>query len=307
MTDEMKILIAYDGSGSADAALDDLLRAGFPEEGVEAKVVSVAEIWLPPMDDDNNIAHRHFASPALKQRFKMNVEMLKDAGEKAAEAAKRVEGLFPGWKVSSDSTYGSPAWELLAFAEEMTADLVVVGAKGMSGLERVLLGSVSQKVVTEAKCPVRVSRGKVIVDESPIRLLIGYDGTEGARDAVRTVADRDWPENTEVKVAIVEDSMFVRSSLKIDVDEIKSVGERLVEDLRKIPINAELTVLEGNPKTGLVSLAKEWDADCIFIGATKYNDILTKYLIGSVSSAVVSRAHCSVEVVRPAGYGSDDD
>lgn len=306
MTDELKILIAYDGSASADAAIDDLARAGFPDEGVDAKVVTVAEVWLPPMENDGK-PHRHFASPALKQRYEMNVEMLEEAGKNAAEAVGRVESLFPGWKVSSDSTYGSPGWEILAFAEKMGSDLIVVGAKGTSAIERVLLGSVSQKVVTEAKCPVRVSRGKVIVDESPIRLLIGYDGTEGSREAVRTVADRDWPENTEVKVVIVEDSMFVRSSLEIDVDEIKTVGEGLVDDLRKIPMNAELTVLEGNPKKELVSLAEEWDADCIFIGATRYNDILTKYLIGSVSSAVVSRAHCSVEVVRPVGFGSEGE
>lgn len=304
MSDEMKILIAYDGSQSADAALDDLSRAGLPDEGVEAKVLTVAEVWLPPMENDGK-PHRHFASPALKQRYEMNVEMLEEAGKNAAAAADRVGGLFPGWDVSSDSTYGSPGWEILALAEKMDPDLIVVGAKGTSAIERVLLGSVSQKIVTEAKCPVRVSRGKVIVDESPIRLLIGYDGTEGAREAVRTVAERDWPENTEVKVVIVEDSMFVRSSLEIDVDEIKTVGEGLVDDLRKIPMNAELTVLEGNPKKELVSLAEEWDADCIFIGATRYNDIITKYLIGSVSSAVVSRAHCSVEVVRPAGY--DDE
>ncbi|QQS39916.1 MAG: universal stress protein [Acidobacteriota bacterium] len=306
MTENMKILIAYDGSDSADSALDDLSRAGFPDGGVEAKVVTVAEVWLPPMDDGETV-HRHFASPALKQRYDMNVEMLKEADGQASAAAERVRTLFPGWKVTSDSTYGSPAWEVLAFAEEMTADLIVLGAKGMSAVERVLLGSVSQKVMTEAKCPVRVSRGKVIVEESPVRLLIGYDGTEGAREAVRTVALRDWPDNTEVKVVIVEDSMFVRSSLEIDVDDIKSVGEGLVDDLRKIPMNAELTVLEGNPKNEIVSLAGEWDADCIFIGATRYNDILTKYFIGSVSSAIVSRAHCTVEVVRPRGYGSGKD
>ena len=43
----MKLLIAYDGSECADAALDDLTHAGLPERG-EALVVSVAEVWLPP-------------------------------------------------------------------------------------------------------------------------------------------------------------------------------------------------------------------------------------------------------------------
>lgn len=303
MTDGFKILIGYDGSESADAAIDDLLRAGLPEKGVEALVVSVAEVWLPPLDEDGD-EHRHFATPALKRRFEENLEILENAKASAAEAARRVEGHFPDWSVLSEGTYGSPAWELLAFANKFECDLIAVGAKGVSAVERVLLGSVSQKIVTEANCPVRVSRGKVIVEDSPVRLVVGYDGTEGSREAVRTIAYRDWPENTEVKVVIVEDSMFVRSSLEFDVDEIKSVGNELVENLSKIPLNAELTILEGNPKTQLVNVSAEWDADCIFIGATRYNDILTKYLLGSVSTAVVSRAHCSVEVVRPAGYDS---
>ena len=43
----MKILIAYDGSGAAEAALDDLISAGLPDEA-EVLVMSVAEVWLPP-------------------------------------------------------------------------------------------------------------------------------------------------------------------------------------------------------------------------------------------------------------------
>ena len=43
----MKILIAYDGSDSADTAIDGLQRAGLPNENVAALVVSVSEVWLP--------------------------------------------------------------------------------------------------------------------------------------------------------------------------------------------------------------------------------------------------------------------
>jgi nucleotide-binding universal stress UspA family protein len=43
----MKILIGYDGSDCAEAALDDLRRAGLPETA-EAHILSVAEVWLPP-------------------------------------------------------------------------------------------------------------------------------------------------------------------------------------------------------------------------------------------------------------------
>ena len=49
----MKLLIANDGSESADTAIDGLLRAGLPSKDVEALVVSVAEVWLPlPVHDE---------------------------------------------------------------------------------------------------------------------------------------------------------------------------------------------------------------------------------------------------------------
>jgi nucleotide-binding universal stress UspA family protein len=301
----MKILIAYDGSGSSDAALDDLTRAGLPSEGVEALVVTIAEVWLPPPDGEDGV-HRHFLTEGLKRRYEESLGLVEAAAKQAESAAERVRGHFPNWDVKSRSTYGSPAWEILGCAEEFAPDLIVVGAKGCSALERVLLGSVSQKVVTEAQCPVRVARGRVIIDDSPIRLLVGYDGTEGSNEAVRTISGRDWREGTQVKVLIVEDSIFIRSSLEIDVDRIKEVGAELVSDLKRAGLDAELETVEGNPKSELLDIAERWDADAIFIGATRYNDVITKYLLGSVSSAVVARAHCSVEVVRPAAYGSEE-
>lgn len=55
---------------------------------------------------------------------------------------------------------GKPAEELLALARDVGADLIIVGSKGLTGVERFVLGSVSEKVVREAKCTVEVARPK---------------------------------------------------------------------------------------------------------------------------------------------------
>jgi nucleotide-binding universal stress UspA family protein len=47
----------------------------------------------------------------------------------------------------------------------------------------------------------------------------------------------------------------------------------------------------------LLDEADGWDADCLFIGARGHNR-LVRFMLGSVATAVVARAHCSVEVVR---------
>jgi nucleotide-binding universal stress UspA family protein len=54
----------------------------------------------------------------------------------------------------------NPAKEILAVAEEVGADLIIVGCKGITGLERVVLGSVSERIVREAKCAVVIARRK---------------------------------------------------------------------------------------------------------------------------------------------------
>lgn len=296
MSDEFKILIAYDGSSFAEAALDDLKNAGLPTENVEALIFSVAEVWLPPKDDSEE---QKFMTESLQKRYAENLEVFNQAKAAANKAAERLRIMFSGWRVSADATYGSAAWEILAKADDLKADLIVVGAQGKSNLDRVLIGSVSQKIVTEAKCSVRVARGKIQVDDAPTRIVVGYDGTKGADETIKKVAERNWKSGCEARLVIVEDTAMIRNSLNIEEEKINQIGAEIVEKLKSENLSASLIVREGNPKQILVKEAESWGADCIFVGATKFDDFLTKYLLGSVSSAVVTRAHCSVEVVRP--------
>ncbi len=160
----MKILIGYDGSECADAALDDLTHAGLPTEA-EAHILSVAEVWLPPPPPSSyEIIEqaREATSPAELQRgYTKGCQAANDALALAERARDRVQTLFPNWKVTSDSSCGSAAWELVAKADQWRPDLIVVGSHGRTALGRFVLGSVSQRVLTEALCSVRISRGRV--------------------------------------------------------------------------------------------------------------------------------------------------
>lgn len=55
---------------------------------------------------------------------------------------------------------GKPAHEILGVAKDVGADLIIVGSKGLTGIERAVLGSVSERVVREAGCTVEVARPK---------------------------------------------------------------------------------------------------------------------------------------------------
>lgn len=203
----MRILIAYDGSPCSEAALDDLGRAGLPETG-EALVVTVAEVWLPPPNGDSLADENdQFVESLLKQHREKGARWLAEAGTMVKHAQARIRKTLPEWNVDARATYGSPAWEILGAGADFRPDLIITGSNGHSALSRFVLGSISQKVLTEAECSVRIARGRIDVDGSPMRIIIGFDGSGGALAAVDAVVSRVWPSGTEVHVVAATDSI----------------------------------------------------------------------------------------------------
>jgi len=315
MNQTKRILIAYDGSACAEAALDDLQRAGLPDD-VEAVVMSVAELWLPPPPPSSlEIVEgaREVEVPAdLKRVYSKQSKWAQNALDLAEKGSQRLRSVFPHWTVTSASACGTPSSEVLSKADEWKADLVVAGSHGHSGLRRLMLGSVSQRILTEAKCSVRVARGRVDEPGLPVRILIGIDGSFASQSAVREVATRNWPSGTEVRLLIVEDPLkptFVGKlipALAEVVEESNREDRRWIEvELAKCAamldrdhLKVSTGTREGEPKRVLVEVAEEWRADCIFLGAIGFSNRLERFLIGSVSAAVATRAHCTVEAVR---------
>src|SRR5262247_91285 len=101
----MKILIGYDGSDWAEAALDDLGRAGLPRQA-EAIVMSVAEIWLPPQSAHELVAGREKSPPLDEPMYAKARVKIEEANEQAQRARKRLQTNFPEWSVKAESSSG---------------------------------------------------------------------------------------------------------------------------------------------------------------------------------------------------------
>lgn len=313
----MKILIAYDGSDSADTAIDGLQRAGLPVEEVQALVVAVGEVWLPPPATDE-VLDEPFPSqmPAgVKEARERAARVIEEAEQLARRGAKRVQQLFSGWQVTHEAQSGSPGFALLNRAREWQADLIVVGSHGRSALGRLVLGSVSQKLLTEASTSVHIGRLNTGTGKSGVRILIGVDGSEGALAAVRAVAKRHWSDGSEIRVVVADDVMrgspiWLLPPFKEFVEEVRAdersqaeqfavaAVKELQEGLGSRNITVSSVVHAGDPKHVLVTHAQEFGADCIFTGATGFSSRFERVILGSVSAAVAARANCSVEVVR---------
>lgn len=162
----MKVLIAYDGSESADIPLDALRRAGLASEA-DALVVSVAEVWLPTPEHEVSLKDTLPTEiPGLDRVRARAMERMKLA-EEAKIARERVSQIFPQWHLRHQVLSGSPPHEILNLARQRESDLIVVGSHGRTALGKFVLGSVSQKVLTEAQTSVRISRERLELRDQP--------------------------------------------------------------------------------------------------------------------------------------------
>lgn len=143
-----------------------------------------------------------------------------------------------------------------------------------------------------------------------MKILLAVDGSDYSAEAVKAVAERPWPEGTEVRVLTAVEPVVppatelwydAGGSLERAREEIQARAEQLtagvVETLRGEGLTAEAAVRDGEPRTAIMDEAKEWDADLIVLGSHGYTG-LKRWLLGSVAQAVVAHAPCSVEVVR---------
>lgn len=306
----MKILIAHDGSKCADEALDDLKQAGLPED-TEALVLSAGELSSQIPRIALMAASPGYYFPDDPRVGALNTQQQQTGEMCASRAAERLRAIFTKWRIESEPAADDAQTAILRKAANWKPDLIVVGSHGKSGFRRFFLGSVSQEVVIHARCSVRISRRHPRVRDGAIRVLVGIDGSPDAKAALGSVAARSWPAGAEVRVAGVLDSrswllasggaVYESNPSGAVENELRGrVSETLqsaVDYLSDAGILAVPVMLAGNPGRALVDEAEQWDADCIFVGARGLN-ALERLFLGSVSTTVAVRTHCSVEVVR---------
>ncbi|HMG34538.1 MAG TPA: universal stress protein [Blastocatellia bacterium] len=143
-----------------------------------------------------------------------------------------------------------------------------------------------------------------------MKILLAVDGSAFSDAAVEEVARRPWPEGSEVKVLHVAERPLIPATEpwalpdnyfeemdRAAREHARMTVEKAVAKLAQSKLESSIEVVEGYPKHVITDEAERWGADLIVLGSHGYRG-LTKLLLGSVSQAVASHAHCSVEIVR---------
>jgi nucleotide-binding universal stress UspA family protein len=146
-----------------------------------------------------------------------------------------------------------------------------------------------------------------------MRILLATDGSNCSEAAVYTVAGRPWPEGSELKIIsatdipnmstteawVLPDSYYTAldGAAKARAEKaVKDAAER-IKSGKASGLEVVTEVKDGHAKDVILDEAEQWGADLIVLGSHGYGG-LERFLLGSVSHAVATHAHCSVEIVR---------
>ena len=290
----MKVIIAYDGSTYADAAINDLARSGLPRHS-EVLVVWVADLSAnaPAVSEFDLLSAASSRVDAVLARVKnYEAQVVRETRGMTSKVVHRMRRQFPSWKVNSAVLQGKPAAELLRHVDEWNADLIMGGSQGRSAIGRFLLGSVSKRVAEEAPISVRVVRDtpERTAAES-IEIMIGATNPEDAGKIVKALGKRTWPIGTRIHLLAVDDGVTANRVSAV-YPHAKSIYEQAVEPLVAAGIDVSVHIESGDPKTILLEAVDARRADAIFVAARSDGGL------DEIGSGLVTTANCTVEIVR---------
>lgn len=293
-----RILLATDGSPNSQQAAEVAAQVA---KGLGSEVTVLCAI--PSISA--------LAAPLEGEYYSRLIEKADDTADKAVAAFKRAGVAAVAKEVPQGRA--SPVQTILEYVEEEKTTLVVMGTRGLGGIKRAVLGSVSSAVAEHAACASMVVRsegkGQALVE----LVLAAVDGSPNGQRALEAAVELAKGVGAKLRVAHV---VFVPSlfwsmgvpgsaipSQRIE-DDAAAAGHKLlaraVEHAKRAgleDVEEELVTELVSPAQGLVQLAKSDGADLIVVG-TRGNGGFKKLMMGSVANSVLHYAECSVLVVK---------
>jgi CPA2 family monovalent cation:H+ antiporter-2 len=299
MIDIRRILCPIDFSDASRHALEHaVLIAGWYESRIAALHVSHPMILLSPLV---LLADPSGAILPTEPDRQQSREQLRDWLVPAEEAGLETEALFDE---------GNPVARILERATSLPADLIVMGTHGRGGFERLILGSVTERVLRKAHCPVlTVPPPATAGAKLPFKhILCPVDFSEPSISALQfafSIAEEsdarltiqhvfEWPSDDQVSAKRSFDLSEFRRQWEA---ETRQRLESLISDDVRSWCAPEPKLSYGKPYRQILALAEAEHADLIVMGVHGRN-ALDLLLFGSTTNHVVQRASCPVLTLK---------
>lgn len=278
-----KILTAIDGSLTSLHALEESFKLA-QNEGTWITVVSV----IPPYTGDLDLVAVGNVMASMRKPCD-------EALKKAQELADKQKVL-----IKTVCEEGEPYERIIDLAQAENCDLIVMGRRGLKRLERVLVGSVTARVIGYSPIDVLVVPRDTSVGFK--KVLIATDGSKFSSAAEKKAIDFARSYGGELHVISVVDvpaELYAESSKTVDelISKAKGYVDSVKKDAESSGVKTQVIVREGEAYRIIADTARELDAGIIIMGSHGRTG-LKRLLMGSVTEKVIGHAPCPVLVVK---------
>ena len=287
----MRIVLAVDGSQGAYQAAEAVAHLAVPKKLIVLYAMDVPRLAYPVTTPGIQKQYEKVASQAMKQE-----------GERIVNQVAAMLSPLPV-AVTKRIQAGPAVDVILATADRVRANLLVIGSRGLGQVTELLLGSVSHRVTTHASCATLLVKSVV---SRLAHVLLPIQGKEDAETALRFLSMKPFREPVRVRVLHVFPAELHPGSLTGAAGqalryELRAGAEKLTRDvadrLASLGYEASGRVEEGTPATSILKTVATEGADLIVMGARVRSGV-SRFLLGSVSHAVVHQTPISVLLLR---------
>ena len=270
-----KILVAYDGSESAAGAL---------KEAAELAKLRDSEMLVLTVTHVPEVAMELMGMGNVEGIISESADTMLAEGEKLAREAgcKKVKAIMKR---------GVPFRMILEAAEQERADLIAMGRRGITRLERVFIGSATTRVIGQAMCDVMVMpRGGKVGTRAA---LVATDGSKCGDNAVARAinfsAAYGVPKLALVSVVDANDEFMALAPNAVEkmTEHAREVVQEAADSAKDAGIKADTMVKTGKPSVGILDAAKSSGAEIIFIG-THGRTGLGRMIMGSATQDLIA-------------------
>lgn len=287
-----KILVPLDGSDSSEIALP------LAEAIVEKSSASIFLITIAGLESQN-----------LEPLYQSYLEQVKEK----LQARLRSYRASPATKVEIHVLKGNPAEEILGYADEINADIIVMAGRGSTGHGPWLLGSIATRVTVASTKPVLVVKNRtensaLEHDKLFKKILVPLDGSTAGEAAMPFTGELASATGSELILfhAVQPAASWIDAGIggtyaSIEVPEdVKAITLNYLEGLRKRllkkGLNVKVVVQDGSPAELIINYAKTEAVNVISI-STHGRTGISRWVFGSVTEKILRYGSTSVLVV----------
>lgn len=277
-----KILVAFDGSDSGKSALRQAL-AGFQEGWIRVLAV------VPAYEGDLELVG---VRDREEVRRGPREELLQEARELVEDDTARVQ---------LDVEQGDAFQWIIDTAENESCNLIVMGRRGLSRLERMLMGSVTRKVIVHSKQDVLVIPREAKIQWD--KIVLATDGSDFSRAALEKAIHFAGTHNGMINAVSVVDmypEFYADAPNVVKKMEQKALAvlDNVKEKSEAAGVKVKTSVVHGDPAEEITNFAQKESAGIVFMGSRGRTG-LKKIFVGSVAQKVIGLSCCPIFVAKP--------